>query len=67
VVGMLFSTALAAGGGGDATAQAGRYAAAFVAGMLYNLGAALLVCVLLLMLAKAQRSAARRPSAFTAK
>ena len=57
VVGILFSTALAASGGGGATAQAGRYAAAFVAGMLYNLGAALLVCVLLLMLAKAQHSA----------
>lgn len=57
VVGMLFSTALAAGGGGDAAAQADQYAAAFVWGMLYNLGAAVLVCVLLLMLAKAQRLA----------
>ncbi|EMC2288972.1 MFS transporter [Ectopseudomonas oleovorans] len=55
VVGILFSAALATGGG--MAAQAGQYASAFVAGMLYNLGAALLVCVLLLMLAKAQRSA----------
>lgn len=54
VVGILFSAALA---GNDAAAQAGRYASSFVAGMLYNLSAALLVCVLLLMLAKAQRSA----------
>ncbi|WP_232925461.1 MULTISPECIES: MFS transporter [Pseudomonadaceae] len=55
VVGILFSAALATGGG--MAAQAGQYASAFVAGMLYNLGAALLVCVLLLMLAKAQRPA----------
>ncbi|AKC78181.1 MFS transporter [Xanthomonas arboricola] len=55
VVGILFSAALATGGG--MAAQATQYASAFVAGMLYNLGAALLVCVLLLMLAKAQRSA----------
>jgi len=55
VVGILFGAALSAGDG--AAAQAGQYASAFVAGMLYNLGAALLVCVLLLMLAKAQRSA----------
>ncbi|MFC3656409.1 hypothetical protein ACFOPN_12255 [Xanthomonas hyacinthi] len=53
-VGILFGAALA---GNDAAAQADQYASAFVAGMLYNLGAALLVCVLLLMLAKAQRSA----------
>lgn len=55
VVGILFSTALAADNG--ATAQAAQYATAFVAGMLYNLGAALLVCVLLLLLARTQRSA----------
>ncbi|MBA6418138.1 MFS transporter [Pseudomonas sp. 5Ae-yellow] len=54
VVGILFSTALAAGDG--AAVQAGQYASAFVAGMLYNLGAALLVCLLLLILARAQRS-----------
>jgi EmrB/QacA subfamily drug resistance transporter len=54
VVGILFGTALA---GGGATAQAGQYASAFVAGMLYNLGAALLACVLLLMLARTQRAA----------
>ncbi|WP_202967048.1 MFS transporter [Pseudomonas veronii] len=53
VVGILFSATLVAGGGG--VAQADRYATAFVAGMLYNLGAALLVCVLLL--ARTQRSA----------
>jgi EmrB/QacA subfamily drug resistance transporter len=54
VVGILFGTALAAGG---AVAQAGQYASAFVSGMLYNLGAALLVSVLLLMLSRAQRAA----------
>lgn len=56
VVGILFGAALAADDG--AATHAGQYASAFVAGMLYNLGAALLVSVLLLMLAKAQRSAA---------
>jgi len=45
VVGMLFGAALAADAGG--AGQAGRYSAAFVAGMGYNLGAALLICVLL--------------------
>jgi EmrB/QacA subfamily drug resistance transporter len=55
VVGILFGTVLAASDG--AVAQAGQYASAFVAGMLYNLGAALLVSVLLLMLARAQRAA----------
>lgn len=55
VVGILFGAALAAGDG--AAAQAGQYASAFVAGMLYNLGAALLVCILLRMLARTQRSA----------
>ncbi|MEI2415108.1 MFS transporter [Orrella sp. JC864] len=54
-VGLLFSTALAAVDG--AAAQAGQYVTAFVAGMLYNLGAALLACVLLLMLARTQRLA----------
>ncbi|KLD72237.1 MFS transporter, partial [Xanthomonas hyacinthi DSM 19077] len=38
-VGILFGAALA---GNDAAAQADQYASAFVAGMLYNLGAALL-------------------------
>jgi MFS family permease len=47
VVGILFSASLAHGNG--SAAQAGQYASAFVAGMLYNLGAALLVCVLLLI------------------
>ncbi|MDN2617665.1 MFS transporter [Enterobacter kobei] len=55
VVGILFAAALA--GEEGVAAQAGQYASAFVAGMLYNLGAALLVCVLLLMLARTQRSA----------
>lgn len=54
VVGILFGTALATGD--DAVAQAGQYVSAFVAGMLYNLIAALLVCILLLMLARTQRS-----------
>ncbi|WP_174865355.1 MFS transporter [Pectobacterium polaris] len=54
VVGILFGTALARGD--DAVAQAGQYVSAFVAGMLYNLVAALLVCVLLLMLVRTQRS-----------
>ncbi|CAB3939446.1 MULTISPECIES: MFS transporter [Pseudomonas] len=55
VVGILFAAALAADE--SVAAQAGVYASAFVAGMLYNLGAALLVCVLLLMLARTQRLA----------
>ncbi|WP_317177465.1 MFS transporter [Pectobacterium sp. HCp5_1] len=54
VVGILFGTALATGD--DAVAQAGQYVSAFVAGMLYNLVAALLVCILLLMLVRTQRS-----------
>ncbi|MFA5493831.1 MAG: MFS transporter [Porticoccaceae bacterium] len=53
VVGILFGAAL----GDDVAAPAGQYASAFVAGMLYNLGAALVVCMLLLMLARTQRSA----------
>lgn len=52
VVGILFSAALMAGDGGGA--QADHYVSAFVAGMLYNLIAALLVCLLLMMLANAQ-------------
>ncbi|WP_075258207.1 MFS transporter [Herbaspirillum camelliae] len=54
VVGILFGAALA---GNGAATHAGQYVAAFVAGMLYNLSAAMLVCVLLLMLARTQRSA----------
>lgn len=53
VVGILFRAVLADGDG--AGMQAGQYATAFVVGMLYNLGAALLVCVLLLMLARTQQ------------
>lgn len=52
VVGILFSAALAAADG--TVAQAEHYASAFVAGMRYNLIAALLVCLLLLMLARTQ-------------
>lgn len=55
VVCILFAAALA--GEEGMAAQAGQYASAFVAGMLYNLGAALLVCVLLSVLARTQRSA----------
>ncbi|MFJ5406504.1 MFS transporter [Pectobacterium punjabense] len=53
VVGILFGSALATGDG--AVAQAGQYVSAFVVGMLYNVGAALLVCILLLMLVRTQR------------
>ncbi len=49
VVGMLFGAALAADAG--TVGQAARYSAAFVAGMGYNFGAALAVCVLLWLLA----------------
>jgi len=56
VVGILFGGAALASSD-SAIAQACQYASAFVAGMLYNLGAALLVCILLAMLAKTQRSA----------
>lgn len=55
VVGLLFNKALVAGDGG--VVLAGHYVAAFVTGMLYNLVAALLVGLLLLMLAKAQQPA----------
>ncbi|WP_159933866.1 MFS transporter [Pseudomonas sp. S35] len=50
----LFGSALT---GDDAAARTCGYSSASVMRMVYNLGAALLVCVLLLMLAKAQRSA----------
>ncbi|MFJ5456822.1 MFS transporter [Pectobacterium sp. CHL-2024] len=53
VVGILFGTALTTGD--DAVAQADQYVSAFVMGMLYNLIAALLVCILLLMLVRTQR------------
>ncbi|TKY81413.1 MFS transporter [Pectobacterium polonicum] len=54
VVGILFGTELATGDG--AIAQADQYVSAFVVGMLYNVGAALLVCILLLMLVRTPRS-----------
>lgn len=53
VVGILFKAVLSPT---QAPPEAGQYADAFVAGMLYNLGAAVLVVLLLLMLAKTQRS-----------
>lgn len=37
--------------------QADRYVSAFVTGMLYNQGVVLLVCMLLLMLARVQSTA----------
>lgn len=53
VVGILFNSTLS----GDPTLpRAGRYASAFVAGMLYNLGAAVLISLLLLMMKKTQRT-----------
>lgn len=55
VVGILFGAKLTAGD--ESMAQAGQYASAFVAGMLYNLVAAILVFVLLTMLARTQRPA----------
>ncbi|MDK1227204.1 MFS transporter [Cronobacter turicensis] len=53
VVGILFHGALS-----EATSlpQAGQYASAFVSGMLYNLGAAVATCLLLLILVKTQRA-----------
>lgn len=53
VVGILFKTALS---DAPAATETGLYACAFVAGMLYNLGAAVLICLLLLTLAKTQRT-----------
>lgn len=52
VVGILFATALTAHSG---AAKASQYASAFAAGMFYNLIAALLACLLLLILARVQR------------
>lgn len=54
VVGILFAAALAPDEG--VATQAGQYVSAFVAGMLYNLCAALLVCMLSLLLARLQRN-----------
>ncbi len=53
VVSILFHGALS-----EATSlpQAGQYASAFVSGMLYNLGAAVATCLLLLILVKTQRA-----------
>jgi predicted membrane-bound spermidine synthase len=52
VVGILFKAVLS---GTHAAPDAGLYASAFVAGMLYNLGAAVLIWLLLLRLSKTQR------------
>lgn len=49
VVGILFNTALSAAA---SRPQAAQYTSAFVAGMIYNLAAALLICLLLRVLAK---------------
>ncbi|WP_066416811.1 MFS transporter [Bordetella ansorpii] len=57
VVGILFGSTLADKG---AAAHTDQYVSAFVAGMRYNLGAALMVCLLLTMLVRTQRPAARR-------
>lgn len=54
LVGLLFGTSLGAAPGNAEIVE--QYASAFIAGMLYNLGAALLVVMLLLMLAKTQYS-----------
>lgn len=53
VVGILFKSAIS---GTQTPPEAGQYASAFVTGMLYNVGAAVLICVLLLALAKTQRT-----------
>lgn len=54
LVGMAFGSALGADYGTVASPE--QYTSAFVAGMLYNLGAALLVVMLLVVLAKTQYS-----------
>jgi len=53
VVGILFKTALS---DAQATSVTELYVSAFVAGMLYNLGAAVVICLLLLTLSKTQRA-----------
>ncbi len=55
VIGMLFSSALSATH--EPMNQASQYASAFVTGMLYNFGAALMVCLLLVMLVSIPKSA----------
>lgn len=57
VVGMLFSTALSIDHG--TTAKAAHYASAFVAGMLYNMGAAIAALMLLVILARASAGASK--------
>lgn len=54
VIGILFNHALSTAP--DGTGLAGQYASAFVSGMLYNFGAALLVCVLLMRVVSAARA-----------
>ncbi|QMV13547.1 MFS transporter [Vibrio spartinae] len=55
VIGILFSSALSASH--EPVNQASQYASAFVTGMLYNFGAALMVCLLLVMLVSTPKSA----------
>ncbi|WP_444878346.1 MFS transporter [Citrobacter koseri] len=55
VVGILFSAAISSGQ--STVTPAGLYASAFVTGMLYNFGATLLVCILLVMLTRTHQSA----------
>jgi len=57
VVGILFRAGLAAAD--ETTTQESQYASAFIAGMIYNLIAALLACVLLSLLARTQPSTGR--------
>ncbi len=52
VVGILFNGVLSASA---SLPQGGQYASTFVAGMIYNLFAAALVCLLLRILEKSQR------------
>jgi len=57
VVGILFRAGLAAAD--ETITQESQYASAFIAGMIYNLIAALLACVLLSLLARTQLSTGR--------
>jgi len=56
VTGILFSSALS--DGGQSGERAALYTSAFASGMLYNLGAAALSCVLLILLVRSQPPAA---------
>ena len=54
VIGILFSSALSVSN--DSVGQASKYTSAFVTGMLYNFGASLLICLLLIKLVSTARS-----------